>query len=299
LVKTQIYAQYPEAEVYEVPDYTNFIDNDPENIEMWGTYFKLTENDDVDPIRTYIDYGLDKVAKPEEQTNPITSVLEYLGGLKRGEQAWIQILIRGHKGSKWKEGEGLFHKKEWGERVDEKIKKKLNAAKKSESGETLILPYLEPGEDEDIKTLRRHEKKLPFDTAIRGMYLSESDAFSDFNIVGLIGSFRQYNHQRSNGFKLGYFTDVSETTKNIFSVIPFWEEMYANPKRKTMKREFFEAYRLRSYFYPPYHHYKQKSFVLSSEEIATIFHFPGGVAQTPTFKRIDSKKSGPPSNLPI
>ena len=38
--------------------------------------------------------------------------------------------------------------------------------------------------------------------------------------------------------------------------------------------------------------------VLNSEELATIYHFPGQVAETPTFKRIESKRAEPPQNLP-
>ncbi len=40
-------------------------------------------------------------------------------------------------------------------------------------------------------------------------------------------------------------------------------------------------------------------FILNVEELATLFHFPGEVAATPTIPRIDSTKSSSPSNLPI
>lgn len=39
--------------------------------------------------------------------------------------------------------------------------------------------------------------------------------------------------------------------------------------------------------------------VLNLEELATLYHFPGEVASTPTIPRIDSTKSSSPSNLPI
>jgi hypothetical protein len=56
------------------------------------------------------------------------------------------------------------------------------------------------------------------------------------------------------------------------------------------------AYVDRGYFYPPYY---GKYYVLTAEELATIYHFPGRVSTTPTFKRIESKKSEPPVNLPL
>jgi hypothetical protein len=40
-------------------------------------------------------------------------------------------------------------------------------------------------------------------------------------------------------------------------------------------------------------------FVLSVEELATIFHFPGLVSEAPAFKRIETKVAKPPSNLPF
>ena len=42
-----------------------------------------------------------------------------------------------------------------------------------------------------------------------------------------------------------------------------------------------------------------KAFILSTEELATIFHLPGRVVETPSFTRIESKKAEPPTNLPI
>jgi hypothetical protein len=39
--------------------------------------------------------------------------------------------------------------------------------------------------------------------------------------------------------------------------------------------------------------------ILNTEELATIFHFPGQVAGTPTLERVPSKKAEAPSNLPI
>ena len=39
--------------------------------------------------------------------------------------------------------------------------------------------------------------------------------------------------------------------------------------------------------------------VLSTEELATIFHFPGSVATTSGLGRIEAQKAEPPANLPI
>jgi hypothetical protein len=63
-----------------------------------------------------------------------------------------------------------------------------------------------------------------------------------------------------------------------------------------MKSAMFDAYRRRMYFYPPY---ARTPFVLNTEELATVYHFPGRVAQTPTLGKIESKRAEAPVNLPI
>ena len=63
-----------------------------------------------------------------------------------------------------------------------------------------------------------------------------------------------------------------------------------------MTRQMFDAYRKRSYFFPPY---TRTVFQLNIEEIATMFHFPGRVSETPNLARIESKRGEAPVNLPV
>jgi hypothetical protein len=88
-----------------------------------------------------------------------------------------------------------------------------------------------------------------------------------------------------NGFKPGYYTAFDYP----------WED-FREIRLNRRKWRMFDAYRRRQYFYPPY---KRPHFVLSAEEVATIYHFPGMVAATPTLPHIESKKGEPPVNLPI
>ena len=39
--------------------------------------------------------------------------------------------------------------------------------------------------------------------------------------------------------------------------------------------------------------------ILSTEEIATLFHLPGINVKAPLFPRVEAKKSQPPAGLPI
>ena len=114
----------------------------------------------------------------------------------------------------------------------------------------------------------------------------------------MLGSQRQYSSQYLNGFKLKAKTDVSDEFKDWCALFPFLNKRkdYLQNKYKNLM---FDAYKLRSYFFPPYQFYGNNPFILSTEELATIFHFPGNVSATPTLAKIASKKSEPPANLPI
>jgi hypothetical protein len=289
LVEAQLYAQYPGIEIFEVPDYTASVKHDPENLPLWATYFKLTDPD-VYPIKTYVDYGLDKLEMKEEfRIDPMTSVLEYLGSLGKGEQAWIQILIQAHieKGLKQRH---LIPRGDWKREIDEEVEKIRKEATPPQPKDSKFpgFPNPTPGQVEKIKALEKSKGKFPFETAIRGFYIATKESFNPINITGLIGSFRQYSSNNLNGFKLGWFTDFDYP----------WQD-FKRIRRDYMEQEMLKAYKLRSFFNPPYENFHNKKMILMTEELATIYHFPGGVAQTPTLDRILSKKTEPPANLPI
>lgn len=301
IVEAQVYAQYPGVAIHQVDDYTEQVHWDPDKWIMWGTHFKLVEKD-VYPIKTYIDYGLDKAGlEEEEKIDPLTSMLEYLGSLKPGEQCWIQILIQAHKKEGLQEGR-LFKKPDWKKEAKEEIEKiRAEATPDRPGSEFPGFPNPTKGQVEKISALERSINKFPFETMIRGFYIARPDVFNGSNIPGLIGSVRQYSSPDLNGFKLGKFTDHGDTGKDLASIFgwvpPFGN--YMKKRRNLMEQEMLDAYKKRSIFNPPYKHYRNKPFILNTEELATIFHLPGAVATTPTLQKIESKRAEPPVNLPL
>ena len=271
LVEAQFYAQYPDIEIVEVEDYTRAAHfEDMEEWNIWGAEFGLT-NDDAFPIRTYTDYGLhETITKEEQKTDPLTSVLEFLGSLKHGEQVWYQFILRATK-KDWK-AEG---KKAIGKILGVSPEASLEEKSQAMSG-------LSSGQKEMIKAVERNISKLGFDVVTRGMYIARRDVFDFVNVVSLMGVMKQYNALDLNGFK-----PVNST------VVDYFFKKRRSARKKRIK---LNAFRNRGSFYYPYVY---SSFVLNSEELATVYHFPGRVAETPTFGRIEAKKSEPPANLPV
>ncbi|MBP9771534.1 MAG: hypothetical protein KBD16_01255 [Candidatus Pacebacteria bacterium] len=307
-VQNHIYAQYPTVEIVEVPDYAMAFLFDKDKADIYAAEFGLGKPDAY-PIKTYIDYGLDRDPKEEYKIDPITPVIEYLGGLGKGEQAWIQIIIRAHKDEDKKEGgifagiksfEDLFFlvskiqgqlkpTDNWKDGVKKEIEsiveKRKIKGKVGDDGEEKGTVALTMFEKDIVNALERSVSKLGFDAGIRVMYLAEKDAWNPGHKGALNGVFMQYNSPSLNAFKKGDATTFD-----------YWYQDPLGTKLPEMKQDMFEAYRARGFFHLPH---KRKHFVLNAEELATIFHFPGGVAATPTLSKIESKKSGPPGNLPI
>lgn len=301
LVEAQLYAQYPNIEIYEAEDYTKDLVFDLEKYKMHSVQFALSEPDPL-PIKTYIDYGLDKDQKDEYKIDPMTSVLEYFGSLKKGEYGWIQILFQKREDLSIKHGTFAKSKK-LKKQIEEEINKIREEAipkTKDKDKDTIKFPNPTKGQTERIAAIERSASKTPFECMVRALYIAEKDSFNPINIAGIMGSFRQYNSGSLNGFKVGTVSDVSDLRKDIAFVLPFFSKRN-DKKISDIKKSMFFAYKLRSYFQYPYKNYgDKKPFILTSEELATIFHFPSGmVSQTPTLKRVGSKKSEAPSNLPI
>lgn len=281
ILEAQIYSQYPGVEIYEVKDYSIPFYYHPEKNDIWATEFALTAADPF-PIKTYIDYGLDKDPKEDIKIDPMTAMIEFLGSITDGQNIWIQILIRAHKKRRFMD---VFGEKEdyWKDEAKAQIKKIIESTKIEGRIPT-------KGEAEMIAALERSVTKFPFDCGIRAIHISDKDRFNSVLNGGITGCLKQYSSLNLNGFKpSGWFT--------IFDYP--WQEWF-NAKEK-LKPRVLEEYKMRRYFYSPWmgRKFYSKPFVLNTEELATIYHFPGAVASTPTFERIPSRKAEAPSNLPL
>lgn len=307
MIEAQIYAQYPSAEIRVVEDYIKDIPEALPNDEwnLWGSEFKLTKPDAY-PIKTYEEFTLEGLSTKEEERkiDPLSALIEFLGILKPGEKILIQFLIQ-PADDKWRiEGEQLMAKL-IGKRP--KIKPSFlgsvvglidfaifsvfglgsgeKAEKKSSEPPSKIL-YLSPGEAEVVESVEKNMTKLGFSVCIRWIYLAKRSDYNLLAVPGMMGVFKQFNTQNLNGFGLN---------KKITTSVDYWLVNYRNTRRKI---RLYNSYRIRSVFHAPYKA-RSKPFILSTSELATVYHFPGEVAGAPAMERIEAKRGAPPPNLPI
>ncbi len=282
-ITSSLYAQFPDIEVVEVDDYTKETHFDSKKIDLWGSNFKLTKADFY-PILSYTHYGLEKDPDEELKIDPMTPLLEFLGSIKDSEQVWLQILIRAHKKEKT-HPEKTFEKVDWTHGAKAEIKKLKESGKTDLGGISIEGSALSRGDKEVMDAIQRNISKTAFDTLIRGIYLAPVDKFNDFNIAGFNGAFKQHNSGHLNSFTNDHETDFR---------FP-WQDI-TGKRLLHLKHHALEEYQLRSAFHSPH---KGHFFTMNTESIATIYHFPGETAKTPSIRRIEAKKSEAPQNLPI
>lgn len=294
-ISSQLYSQYPGIEVEETEDYTKKVKFPSSEYSIWPIEYAFTASNTI-PIKTYVDYGLDKPGKEEEKTDPLTPTLDFLADTKTGEFKWMQILIRAHKKSDKKSGTWFGKTDKWVDDVKTQIQSIKDEYKK-EGEEEIKFTFNTKVQDERIAAIERAQSKLPFDVGIRGMYIGEKDVFDRANIGGMIGSFKQFSSPSLNGFKPG-----------VLAKVDYWWQDPFGKKKKLMEETLFNDYVNRDYFFKELPSYfpkngilgsKRDFMVMNSEELATLFHFPGSTAQTPEMQRVQSKKSNAPADLPI
>lgn len=302
LVEAQIYGQFTDAEIREVQDYMEVmpVNVTQSNYELFGSELTLAEADAV-PIRTYPYF---EELKPERTVDPLSSVLESCGQIKEGEQAWFQILAR-PTGDKWKkEGERMITKimgreekakPSIAEKIGEQIfwgthdvLEEVFSAGPAEGKNTKkesqfkARKELSPGEKEIAEAIETNMSKFGFEISSRLIYIAEKDKFDKNGFNALAAAFRQFSTQHLNR--------ITVVKKSLtFSPYPIFKKKVTE-KRKS---KIYSNYRLRKF------NRKYKPFIFTTEELATIYHFPTITIEAPLVSRLEAKKGEPPGGLPV
>jgi len=319
LIETQMYAQYPQAQIKEVEDYTLAVDKISKDSAWngWGCEFGLRKHQAF-PVSTYVDFGLDDDPKEEYKVDPISPVIELFGSMQKGEQMWLQIVITPSKKEYHTHGT-WFGTHDWIIESQNVIKEMMRPytrrQKGVEEGEYALEIRVPDFYKNTVKFMSAKTSKLGFETGIRVMYVAKKEKFNANKRRDLRLIFRQYAKADSNEF-----WRINSAQPDFYSGI-----FTASPKTvMLLANRMLREYRERQFFHEPLHqkifsqaywrwpipevftidniikaYAHPHTFVLNTEELATIWHFPGQILKVPTLERIESKEAAPPTNLPI
>ncbi len=288
----QIYAQYPNVEIYEVDDYTSGVFFDPATMKVWGMEYEFAKSDAY-PLKTYVDFELDKEAHKSEQViDPLSEVFEKMSSLEKGTMMWVQFIIRQHKRNKlgpmfWTKGTNW--KDEVQAEIEDIYRKATPDFNNILTGETEAgFAQLKPADIVKIKALERSIEKTAYDVGIRSVLLGKKDTFPGHKIP-------QYVVKLFNPFASGHLNELNPAPYwNVTLNYP-WQD-FRDRKDRKYSHGVLDAYKRRAMFYAPYDH---ERVILTTEELATLYHFPTEETRAPGLERITSTKGEPPKNLPV
>jgi hypothetical protein len=303
LVEAHFYSQYPNIEVAEVPDYVLFLPKSIPNKDwdLWGTDLELTKPD-LYPIKTYRSFEEDVTGK---MVDPLAGVIESLGKLGPGQHMWFQIVATPQNEKWYNTGkatvdEFLGRVKESRPGVFSRLFSEIfdilgnittgmlggelsfSAAAEAEKKEEQPVEFrLTPGEKDVLKALQMNLGKQMFKVRMRLLYMGRREGFSRANISAFMGGLKQFQDQNLNGFKPN---DDSKTYANY---------LFVNERLRYRQRKLYRRYMTRDT--DP----QKTRFLLSSEELATVYHIPDMQVIAPSLTRVTAKRGSAPANLPV
>lgn len=259
-MEQQILAQYPNAQIDEVPDYNIFSPNGV----ILGSYLKF-RRPNYFPIKLYTKLEADSM-------NSLTNALSKI---EAGDGAAIQYVVRSAR-KEWR-GEGL--------RIARAMQqgKKLKDVERKSFGKqvTKELTSLASTKSKDKKPDEGYRLSPLEEEMVKGLEEKASHAGLDVNIRVVVSGKTPERAQR-------YLNDIL----NSYGQFNIYE--YGNSFKSEMPRK--QSGIVESFIYR--HFDENQKIVLNSQEMATVYHFPLPTTETPKINWLLSRRALPPTNLP-
>jgi hypothetical protein len=293
-VEARIYGQFPEASVREVDDYVKNVPFNLNDYGIWaGEYMKSKPLSPL-PFRTYVDFQMDKnTDDPDSKVDPMTNIFEIMNNMGPDQYFWMQLILKAHNAFEWYgfPEKGSRYVEEGKKQIEEIMKeaaartKKVGGAAAEEQSRPSIIALTE-AEREQIKRIEESLGKNQFEVGVRLMYIAKKERFHGINGAYL---FRIFQVFKSYGNAFG-----GKPGRGMIQFDYAWED-FMGIRQNYIKRMQFFFYKYRAYFYVPY---DQVPSVMTTEEIATLWHFPYSSVKTPGLVRVPARTSQGPTNLP-
>jgi hypothetical protein len=280
LIESAFYANFPALEITEVQDYLSKFEYNPDNdkYDLFGAEFGLLQPQSI-PIRTYKEFEEHAGLEGKTIIDPLSPLFEVYNHARPGEFFGIQFLIRPVPDGSWKDEAEALVKKLAGEEVNPETGKKSPAE----------FFKLDDVTKQRIISIKAKLGKPGFQTKIRLLHIGTKEDFNKNAKKMVLSPFKIFSSANFNGFKPGF------APKLDYRISPTLEAPYINYYVRQRKIDLFTGYKARS------HWIGTPMYVLNTEELATLFHFPITTATTTVagVETTDMKKAQPPANLPI
>jgi len=276
-VEGQIYAQFPTATIRVAEDYVDRSTTADSNYELANLKFTRPN---FFALKAFRDF----------ETDPLSSFTSAISNLGPSDEVWYQVVIR-PIADIWQE-DGLEYVNAVREGLDPEgtpgvLSSGLGTLKEeiitilgrivtgafsyyeSEEGgfkqKSGSLVRLTPTQELEIRSIENKLARVGFEATIRIFSGSSDPNRVQTNLRSILASVRQYYASGSNTFT----SEVERSREKALT--------------KYKKRGIDEGSKI----------------LLSSEELATIYHFPSGNIDTPDISWSYSRKSEPPASLPL
>ena len=302
LLEADIYAQYPEAQITEVEDYVGTIPHNypDDEWEAFGAEFIL-KNPQYLPIRTYVDFE-HQGEKEGRFKDPLLPIIEIMGKMHPGENFWLQILIQQPDDQNWTKEGAKFAATVMGK--EEKHTKTMlqefgsvaaslpadvlgqltgigaPPAHPEKKADDFRVFKLTPAEKLQIDATTEKIAKLGWRTKIRVVYSAKKNKFrKGMMAAAMKGMMHSYTNSIVNQFGM----HNPSIPKDDY----FWMEwQYAGKQTKLTRRFAHRSFGAGANIY-----------ILNTEELATLWHFPAADARTPVLAAMGARRAEAPAGL--
>ena len=266
-LEQQINAHYPEAVIEEVEDYNIFT---PRGEILAGSL--KTDRSFIFPIKTY----------RKQETDPMNSIINIMSKLEADESIAIQYVVRSAKGVWHKKAVAIVREVAGGKSMAEALKlnrvtkvisvvgdlaqmaKPLSEAERQKqfnmTSKTSAL------EQEMLKEIEEKNAKAGLDVNLRIVVSAKNKGQAAMFLDNMASALRQYNYfEYGNNFKNKLARGNQNRIINDFIYRRFQEKI---------------------------------SFLLNTEELVSLFHFPLKYTETPNILWLTAKYAAAPPNTP-
>ena len=260
-IEKQVHSYFPNASIEKIPDYTVFSPGSFTSSAILGLKRSFSL-----PIRTYEEMNVDPLQEISNALSKLTT---------ENEGAAIQLVLR-PAGKEWRRtGRGIAHRMQQGKQLKDahsdsiaiELGKGMVQVIQNKPNEQIMKKeaiQLTPEEQELVKKIEAKSNRTGFKTNIRLVASAMSQQRAEDILSHLENAFSQFENHEINHFIVN--------------------------KRVKEKKIVFD-YIFRNFD-------EENSMILSTNELASIFHLPISTTETPKIKWLKAGAAPPPLNIP-